>query len=84
MRSEEPAQTLREICVIAAVRVIDEQQLLPTVAALVEAVPTFGAGTGGFSIGLTSRETDLTYKAHLSEDEGLCFAAFVIEFCAAT
>jgi len=36
LRGEEPARTLREICVIVAVRVIDEQQLLPTVAALVE------------------------------------------------
>jgi 2-dehydro-3-deoxyphosphogluconate aldolase / (4S)-4-hydroxy-2-oxoglutarate aldolase len=36
LRRSEPARTLREICVIAAVRVIDEQQLLPTVAALVE------------------------------------------------
>src|ERR687890_1779179 len=36
LRRAEPAQSLREICVIAAVRVIDEQQLLPTVAALVE------------------------------------------------
>ena len=50
-----------------------------SVAALVDAVPTFGAGTGRFSIGLTSRETGLTYHVHLSEDEAQRFAAFVTE-----
>jgi hypothetical protein len=50
-----------------------------SVAALVDAVPTFGAGRGRFSIGLTSGETGLTYHLHLSEDEAQLFAAFVTE-----
>jgi hypothetical protein len=50
-----------------------------SVGTLVDAVPTFGAGTGRFSIGLTSSETGLTYHLHLSEDEAQRFAAFVIE-----
>jgi hypothetical protein len=40
-----------------------------SVAAMVDAAPTFGAGTGRFSIGLTSGETGLTYHLHLTEDE---------------
>jgi hypothetical protein len=39
------------------------------VTALVDAVPTFAAGTGRFTIGLTSGETGLTYHLHLSEAE---------------
>jgi hypothetical protein len=50
-----------------------------SVAALVDAVPTFDAGTGRFSIGLTSKETGVTYHLHLSETEAQRFAAFVGE-----
>ena len=50
-----------------------------SVAAMVDAAPTFGAGTGRFSIGLTSGETGLTYHLHLTEDEAQRFAAFVTE-----
>jgi hypothetical protein len=50
-----------------------------SVAAMVDAIPTFGAGTGRFSIGLTSGETGLTYHLHLSEAEAQRFAAFVTE-----
>jgi hypothetical protein len=49
------------------------------VAALVDAIPTFGAGTGRFSIGLTSTETGVTYHRHLSETEAQQFAALVGE-----
>jgi hypothetical protein len=50
-----------------------------SVSALVDAEPTYGAGTGRFSIGLTSRETGITYHLHLSESEARTFAAFVAE-----
>ena len=50
-----------------------------SVAALVDAALTFGAGTGRFSIGLTSGETGLTYHLDLSETEAERFAAFVTE-----
>jgi hypothetical protein len=50
-----------------------------SVTALVDAVPTFGAGTGRFSIGLTSKETGVTYHLHLSETEAQRLAAFVAE-----
>jgi hypothetical protein len=50
-----------------------------SVAALVDAVPTFGAGTDRFSIGITSRETGVTYNLHLTEAEAQQFAAFVAE-----
>jgi hypothetical protein len=50
-----------------------------SLSALVEAVPTFGAGTGRFSIGLTSGESGLTYHLHLSDDEAQRFAAFVAD-----
>jgi hypothetical protein len=50
-----------------------------SISALVDAEPTFGAGTGRFSIGLTSRETGLTYHLHLTEAEARTFAAFVTE-----
>lgn len=36
MRREELAEALRESCIIAAVRMLDEQQILPTIAALTE------------------------------------------------
>ena len=39
----------------------------------------FGAGTGRLSIGLTSKETGVTYHLHLSEAEAQQFAAFVSE-----
>jgi hypothetical protein len=48
-----------------------------SVAALVDAVPTFGAGTGRFSIGITSRESGVTYHDHLTEAEAQDFADFV-------
>jgi len=50
-----------------------------SIAALVYAKPTFGAGTARFSIGLTSRETGMTYHLHLTEAEARTFAAFVPE-----
>jgi hypothetical protein len=50
-----------------------------SVSALVDAEPTFGAGTGRFSIGLTSRETGASYHLHLSEAEARRFADFVNE-----
>ena len=50
-----------------------------SVAAMVDAAPTFGAGTGRFSIGLTSGETGLTHHLHLTEDEAQRFVAFVTE-----
>ena len=50
-----------------------------SLSALVEGVPTFGAGSGRFTIGLTSRETGVTYHLHFSEDEARNFAAFVTE-----
>jgi hypothetical protein len=42
-------------------------------------VPTFGARTGRFSIGITSRETGVTYHLHPTEAEAQQFAAFVAE-----
>jgi hypothetical protein len=50
-----------------------------SVAALVDAVPTFGAGTGRFSMGLTSKETGVTFHLHLTEAEAQQFAALVAE-----
>ena len=50
-----------------------------SLSALVDGTPTFGAGTGRFTIGLTSAETGTTYHLHLSEAEALQFAAFVRE-----
>jgi hypothetical protein len=50
-----------------------------SVAALVDAIPTFGAGLGRFSIGLSSGESGITYHLHLTEDEVRRFAAFVTE-----
>jgi hypothetical protein len=48
-----------------------------SLAALVDTVPTFGAGIGRFSITLTSRESGITYHLHLSEDEALRFATLM-------
>jgi hypothetical protein len=51
--------------------------LTDSLAALVDTVPTFGAGIGRFSITLTSRESGITYHLHLSEDEALRFATLM-------
>jgi len=50
-----------------------------SITALVDAVPTFGAGICRFSIGLTSNETGITYHVHLTEAEAQRFAVFVAE-----
>jgi hypothetical protein len=53
-----------------------------SVAALVDSIPTFGAHgpAPGFSIGLASRDSGITYHLHLSDDEARRFAAFVNDF----
>ena len=38
-------------------------------SALAEGQPAYGAGTGQFTIGLTSRETGVPYHLHLTDDE---------------
>jgi hypothetical protein len=48
-----------------------------SVAALVEVEPVFTAGSGRFSIGLTSKQIGVTYHLHLSADEAQKFADFV-------
>jgi hypothetical protein len=49
-------------------------------SALVDGEPSFSAGPGRFTIGLTSRENSVTtYHLHLSEDEARRFAAFIAE-----
>jgi hypothetical protein len=51
-----------------------------SLSALVDGEPTFSAGPGRFTIGLTSRENSVTtYHLHLSEDEARRFAAFIAE-----
>jgi hypothetical protein len=47
-----------------------------SVAALVDAVPTFGAG---ITIGITSKETGTTYHVHLPDAEAQRFAAFIAQ-----
>ena len=47
--------------------------------ALVAGVPTFSAGPGRFSIGITGGESGATYHLHLTEDEAQRIAAFVAE-----
>ena len=47
--------------------------------ALVAGVPTFGAGPGRFTIGITSRESGATYHLHLTKDEAQRSAVFVAE-----
>ena len=48
-----------------------------SVSSLVDAEPLFTAVSGRYAIGLTSRETGVTYHLHLSEAEAQDFAAFV-------
>ena len=48
-------------------------------AALAEGKLTFSAGYERVSVGLTSRETGLTYHLHMSEAEAHRFAVFLAE-----
>ena len=48
-------------------------------AALAEGKLTFSAGHERVSIGLTSRESDLTYHLHMSEAEAHRLAVFLAE-----
>jgi hypothetical protein len=51
-----------------------------SLSALVDGEPTFSAGRGRFTIGLTSRENSVTtYHLHLSEEEARRFVAFIAE-----
>ena len=50
-----------------------------SLSALVDGEPTFSAGPGRFTVGLTSENSVTTYHLHLSEDEARRFAAFVAE-----
>ena len=50
-----------------------------TKAALVEGKLTFSAGSDRISIGLSSRESGLTYHLHMSEAEAHRFAVFLAE-----
>jgi hypothetical protein len=51
--------------------------LAHSISALVEGEPVFMAGTGRFTIGLTSRESGITYHLHLTAEEAQDFADFV-------
>jgi hypothetical protein len=50
-----------------------------SLSALVEGDPTFSAGAGRFSIGVTSKETGISYHLHFTEAEAQPLAAFIAE-----
>ena len=50
-----------------------------SLSALGEGDPTFSAGPGRISIGLTSKVTGTSYHLHLSEAEAQRLAAFMVE-----
>jgi hypothetical protein len=50
-----------------------------SLSALAEGDPVFTAGPSRFTIGITSKETGLSYHVHLSEDEAERFATFLAE-----
>ena len=50
-----------------------------SLSALAEGEPVFTAGAGRFSIGVTSRENQVGYHLHLTEDEAADFVAFIAQ-----
>jgi hypothetical protein len=50
-----------------------------SLSALAEGDPIFTAGTSRFTIGITSKESGLSYHLHLSEAEAERFATFLAE-----
>jgi hypothetical protein len=55
-----------------------------SLSALAEGDPLFTAGTSRFTIGITSKESGLSYHLHLSEAEAERFATFLAERVEAT
>ena len=50
-----------------------------SLSALGESDPTFSAGPGRISIGLTSKVTGTSFRLHLSEAEAQRLAAFIVD-----